>query len=372
MTDQSVSTPATVDRLACYASLLWISLRGQWIFFVVPMLCVATTTFLLWDEPTYRAVSLSGLVGGAVMLTIPVGLTTALIFRVAQYVILFRSARPSKLFGKDVARLLHSPSPLIVGLPLLVAMLLFNKGTLELKPMIPVINPFSWDVALMELDRALHFGIDPWRLLHPFVGYDAVTYVINMLYNFWFLSLFGFFTWYGFATRSTVNRTQFFLAYMLTWWIGGGLMAVAFSSAGPAYYSALGLTPDPYVPLLSYLHDVDSRIAIWALDAQQLLWDGYTGKVTAVGISAFPSMHTAMTLLFSLAVMSRSRGLGIAYGVYTVIILVGSVHLGWHYAVDGYAGLALAAVCWQIAGIAARWHHNQPETQRLNEGLARL
>jgi membrane-associated phospholipid phosphatase len=48
------------------------------------------------------------------------------------------------------------------------------------------------------------------------------------------------------------------------------------------------------------------------------------------------------------------------------------VHLGWHYAVDGYAGLALAAACWWLAGFVARWHHTWPATQRLNESLAAL
>jgi membrane-associated phospholipid phosphatase len=115
---------------------------------------------------------------------------------------------------------------------------------------------------------------------------------------------------------------------------------------------------------------VNSRIPIWSLDTQQLLWDGYTGKSGAIGISAFPSMHNASTLLFALATWKRSRGLGIAYGIYTVIILVGSVHLGWHYAVDGYAGLALAGLCWWLSGFVARWHHRQPGVARLNDALS--
>ena len=35
------------------------------------------------------------------------------------------------------------------------------------------------------------------------------------------------------------------------------------------------------------------------------------------------------------------------------IILIGSVHLAWHYAVDGYAGILLAAAFWLIAGAIA-------------------
>lgn len=123
---------------------------------------------------------------------------------------------------------------------------------------------------------------------------------------------------------------------------------------------------------MAYLRDVDLRLPIWSLDTQQLLWDGYMGKTAPIGISAFPSMHNASTLLFALAAWPRSRGLGVAFAIYTAIILVESVHLGWHYAVDGYGGLALAACCWWLAGFAARWHHRRPGHDRLNEGLALL
>jgi hypothetical protein len=36
--------------------------------------------------------------------------------------------------------------------------------------------------------------------------------------------------------------------------------------------------------------------------------------------------------------------------VFAVLILLGSVHLGWHYAVDGYAGALGAALLWHLVG----------------------
>jgi hypothetical protein len=54
------------------------------------------------------------------------------------------------------------------------------------------------------------------------------------------------------------------------------------------------------------------------------------------------------------------------------VILLGSVHLGWHYAVDGYAGLLLGWLAWIAAGPVARWHSARATTKRLNEGLAAL
>ncbi len=370
MTDQL--SAGVSARSHTVTNLLWQSLRSQWIFFVIPVLYVATTTWLLSGLPDRGVASVKGLVMGMITLTIPAGLFAIFVFRLAQYATVLKPESPTRQMITDLAGLFRKPAAFILGLPLLAAMVVFNKGMLELKPMIPVIKPFSWDVAMMEIDRSLHGGFEPWTLLQPVLGFDSVTFVINIFYNFWFLALFGCFMWFGFATRSSVNRSQFFLAYMLTWWIGGGLLAVAFSSAGPVYYSNLGLSPDPFAPLMTYLRDVDLRLPIWSLDAQQLLWDGYTGKTAPIGISAFPSMHNASTLLFAMAAVRRSRGLGIAFAIYSAIILVGSVHLGWHYAVDGYAGLALAAVCWWLAGFVARWHHGRPATAKLNQGLASL
>ena len=159
---------------------------------------------------------------------------------------------------------------------------------------------------------------------------------------------------------------------MLAWWIGGGLLAVAFSSAGPVYYDELGLSPDPYVGLFAYLNDADTRIPLWFLDTQQMLWDGYIGKIPALGISAMPSMHNASAVLFALAFAHVSKKLGWFFAVYAVMILLGSVHLGWHYAIDGYAGILIAAFSWWVAGVASRWITGLALTRRYNEGLASL
>ncbi len=44
------------------------------------------------------------------------------------------------------------------------------------------------------------------------------------------------------------------------------------------------------------------------------------------------------------------RLLGVLFGVYCGIILIGSVHLGWHYAIDGYVGIAVSYALWRCVG----------------------
>ena len=46
---------------------------------------------------------------------------------------------------------------------------------------------------------------------------------------------------------------------------------------------------------------------------------------------------------------------------FAAIILVATVHLGWHYAIDGYAGILSAWLLWWACGRLVRW----PIMQRL-------
>ena len=373
MTDTALNTQTTSsNRLLLIGQLLLQSFKVQWPFYIIAAAYALTTYLFLQSVPEYKQAAIKGLAMGIITFTLPAGAVAVFLLRLVQYAVAIKPVSPVRQMMTDIATLIRKPATLITALPLLAAMVIFNKGMLELKPMIPLVKPFTYDMQLMELDRALHFGFDPWVLLQPVLGYDIVTFTINIAYNFWFLALFGTFMWFGFARQASALRTQFFLSYMLCWWIGGGLLAVFFSSAGPVYFSKLGLSPNPYVPLFDYLNDVNTRYPIWSLKTQQLLWDGYTGAGKAIGISAFPSMHNASAVIFALGAWGVSRKAGIIFSAYACIIVIGSIHLGWHYAVDSYAGVALALVAWWISGFVARWHGALERTRRFNADLQRL
>lgn len=146
-------------------------------------------------------------------------------------------------------------------------------------------------------------------------------------------------------------------------WIGAGFfVALGFSSAGPCYFSRLGLGGE-YQPLMDALAVANERYEIWALRTQDILWQGYVGATSgSVGISAFPSVHVVSAVLFALYASRRSRVVGNALWIFAGIILTGSVVLGWHYAVDGYAGALLAVLVWKAAGLFVdRYAPQEPE-----------
>ncbi len=77
------------------------------------------------------------------------------------------------------------------GLPVVVAFLFFMAAFTSLKSIIPMVQPYAWDAYFMQIDRLIHFGTDPWRLLQPFLGYPVVTLIINHIDNLWFPVMFG-------------------------------------------------------------------------------------------------------------------------------------------------------------------------------------
>ncbi len=265
-------------------------------------------------------------------------------------------ARPTHRLLQDIRKILFNPARLLSFIILFPVIFLFVKAFSAAKANIPHLNPFSWDSFFMQMDRALHGGIDPWRLLEPLIALPAATLFINFFYNFWFLFTIGSLFWLALMPRPDHTRVRYLIAFMLAWAVGGNIIATIFSSAGPVYYERLGLSSDPYGPLMALLHKVAEVVPVWALKTQDMLWELYVAQgVTPGGISAFPSLHNGQATLMALLAWQYNRKLGIAMTLYAALIAIGSVWLGWHYAVDAYAGIALGLACWWLAAPLARW-----------------
>ena len=54
-------------------------------------------------------------------------------------------------------------------------------------------------------------------------------------------------------------------------------------------------------------------------------------------------------------IASGKRWAGYLLSAFAFLIFVGSIHLGWHYAIDGYAGAAVALFGWWAAGRLVMW-----------------
>jgi len=215
------------------------------------------------------------------------------------------------------------------------------------KSVIPRLNPFSWDITFHQWDVTLHGGRMPWELLQPLLGNPAVTKALDSAYYAWFILAISMVVWQAWNPDHTL-RARFFLSFALAWIVLGTGLATLLSSAGPCYFAEVAGLPSPYAPLMDYLYRTNGEHRLVALWGQAVLWADYLGGVDNPfnGISAMPSLHVAMPVLFALAGWRLHRWVGIFFAAYALVTLVGSVHLGWHYAVDGYLSIAAIPVIW--------------------------
>lgn len=229
---------------------------------------------------------------------------------------------------------------------------IFMGAFLYCKMLIPEIQPFSWDSTFAEWDRII-FGTDPWRLLYPLLGTPWITFPLDFVYSSWVPAIFVF--WAGLTASPRVPdeiRSQYWLATVFSWILIGLVMATAFSSAGPCYFAEVvpGIA-SPYAELLSHIREMDALQPLSSSSAKAFLWDVYSGNIDLPGgISAMPSMHNAQAALMAAAAYRLNRGFGHAMTAYAVLIFIGSIHLGWHYAVDGMVGVAAALAIWSVCG----------------------
>ena len=230
----------------------------------------------------------------------------------------------------------------LLGIPLFVLGTVFMFDVYgAVKQAIPRFSAYDWDAPLAAVDNLLHGGADPWRWSHRLFGAELPTHVLDQLYLAWYpvliLGILVIATWAPLALRA-----RFFVTMVLTCAIVGSLAATLLASGGPVYFAEMTGDAARFQELLERLDGTR------AAQTQAFLWEAYsTGSERLYGgVSAMPSMHVTLTVLLALAAWSWHRVLGVLAGAYALLIMVGSVHLGWHYAVDGYVGAVLTTLLW--------------------------
>lgn len=227
----------------------------------------------------------------------------------------------------------------------------------SMKSIIHLVQPFYLDEFLMKADRFVHFGVDPWRITHSIFGTASLSVMLNYFYNLWFFIMFSYVLWQIVNVKFGRDRLQFLITFVIIWPLLGSLLAVFLSSAGPVYYGNIVGDHSIYGPLMDRLHEFNkpyenSVFGIFALDTQAMLWADYLKNDTGIGsgISAMPSMHVSVAALLYFSGRQVSKYIGYGMLIFLVLIQIGSVHLGWHYALDGYVSIILTWGIWRFSG----------------------
>jgi hypothetical protein len=240
----------------------------------------------------------------------------------------------------------------LFGAAIVLALLpLHSVAFMFFKLFIPLMHPFSWDERFAAWDQALHFDRQPWEYLQ----FDAprVIQFIDGAY----LTVFGLMAvllgWYIFCDPNCKRRRQFLWTYLLTWCLIGNVAATLLSSAGPCFYAHVVPGSNPFAPLMETLGELDRAHSLHCVFLQNILWTEYLKEDLSLyrqGISAMPSMHVAIAALLVIGTWSLNRWLGLLLLANAVLIFVGSIVLGWHYAVDGYAAAIGTWLIWRACG----------------------
>jgi PAP2 superfamily len=354
MTTNIGTVSASTSR---FLPLLRQSLSAHAIFLIpIAFYCMAYEVMHML-HPEMGAPHLLTGVGLAFLFFIPVlllGLSLVTFYHVAVYV---KPQSPARGMIAEYKKFFTDPSRMAHGLPALFIVSVMAFIFSDVQSNILTLQPSTWDVTFANWDKALHFGKQPWEWLQPVLGYAPITFLINLNYNSWFFSMMVLLIFFGFATKASELRTRFFLTYVSIWIISGNILAVAFASAGPCYYSRLGLSPDPYAGLMDYLKHVNETIPVWAVSLQDTLWQGHLAGYEGSVVSAMPSLHNGSALLFALAGYQISKFWGRILAAHAALIYVGSIHLAWHYAIDSYLAWTVTLVVWFASAPIARWWH---------------
>ena len=247
--------------------------------------------------------------------------------------------------GPEYRRSVRQAMPMIIGL--IIFMPMFSA----MKSSIPLFNDYGWDAFFIQMDHRIH-GTDPWRLLQPIFGYPIVTSAVSVAYHAWLMLIYMGGLYFALYVKDRELRSRYFVTYFAIWTLIGIVMATILASVGPCFVGPLvGL--DTFDEQMAYLRAANERFPIFVLDVQEQLLNWHlTGQHgLGRGITAMPSMHVGLGFLFFLAVRKISAVAGWIFGIFFLIVFIGSVHLAYHYAVDGYVSILVTAIVWKLAGL---------------------
>lgn len=215
-----------------------------------------------------------------------------------------------------------------------------------LKSFIYLVNPRNWDHELDWVDRTLHLGIAPGPFLTTLLDHPWLLHPLDVVYSgLYYLIVAGSVS--ALLTLPSLDRRLAFAAAFTLTWIGGTLLYLALPSWGPVFIPDF---VDDYEAVLQRMPLTVQVQAVLFEEIRSLVTDPTGLRTIRFGsVAAFPSLHVAVVSLFTIA----SRGVSRPWFVFnvgiTACMVIGSVVTGYHYLVDAWAGLLLAAGAWWLA-----------------------
>lgn len=240
---------------------------------------------------------------------------------------------------------------------------LFAVSFNRIKSILVLWAPWHIDQALISLDCAA--GVCPHQLILPWLSLPGVFDAAGVFYNLAWPTFYGLgVPAYAMMMANDQARAARMLTTNLIVWFAFGVVGATLAySVGPVL---VGKTLDTlrynYLVADLKIAHANSVLPVSLYDAIHMLREGYqTGErqSPAMGISAMPSMHMAMSMLvwcYARTMANRYRILTTLGVAVTFIVGVG---VGWHYVSDMIVSMAITGGLWAFMG---RFRRFQPQS----------
>lgn len=212
--------------------------------------------------------------------------------------------------------------------------------------------PYAWDPDFARWDKLVHFGRFPQEYLMDWFAGPGFNSLMQLAYLGWFLFMYVGLGYALFCERDRLRKLQFVWVFLLSWALLGGFGATVLSSVGPVYYHHFYPDlPDVYKRLTDYMLANKNDIAsVVYIQKKLLAWNYNFAVIVPNGISAMPSMHAAISTLVTLLAFGINRVVFAASLAFAVTVVVSSIYLGFHYAIDSYFSIIAVSFMWWASG----------------------
>lgn len=210
---------------------------------------------------------------------------------------------------------------------------------------VPAINETLYDSPLWRLDALLHLGVEPAVVATELAAEHGLLPWLDRAFGLVYSAELAVPLLFLVSARLRPLRGRLFFALCLLWMIGG-VLCLVWPALGPAFYRPSRFVWLDQAPYAQYLQDVAMR--------GYVRFRTHPGSDAAAvvalhqGVAALPNLQVGVLALCAIA-SQRWRALSLALWLVALVGFVASLALGWHYAVDGYAGALLACVTWLVA-----------------------